>query len=243
MKIVALGVGEASDPALPNSSMLVEAQGFRVLIDCGHSVPSEIWRRLPDPDAIDVICFTHHHPDHCFGLVPLLIRFADSGRTRPLGIFSTSVGLDRLKRLCELGFAPPDALRSFAIAWNDLLSVRQIGPFGVEVAETSHAIANNAIRLEADGIRFAYSGDGRPTEAARALYRTSRLLFHECYVVEKDPDILIHSDLATVRGIEGPERIGIYHLRQDQRSLAIDAVAGDPTLFVMEPGDEIELRP
>ena len=241
MQITVLGVGEASDPAERNAAALVASADYRLLIDCGHSVPPELWRRCPDPDSIDSIIFTHHHPDHCFGLVPWLISLADDGRRKPLEIITTPLGIDHLKRLCEIGMVPHDAMSPFPISWSDISGRDRVGPFVLACARTCHSVPNHAIRLEADGARFAYSGDGRPTAESRELFSNVDLLFHECYMAQDAPDMRHHADLVTVRSIAAPAQIGIYHIRKDQRQLAIARLAGDPRLFVAQCGSQFRL--
>ena len=167
MHITVLGVGEASDPKESNSSVVVESGGHRVLIDCGHSIPPVLWRRFSDPDAIDTIVFTHHHPDHCFGLVPWMISLADGGRQKPLSIVTTGWGIGHLKQLCNLGMVPHGRSSPFPIHWDERNRNGKIGPFTVSRARTKHSIVNSAILLEADGALFGYSGDGQPTAESR----------------------------------------------------------------------------
>lgn len=241
MQITVLGVGEAADPAEGNAAVVVASGNYRLLVDCGHSVPPALWRRYPDPDAIDGVIFTHHHPDHCFGLVPWLISLADDRRRKPLEIVTTASGIEHLKRLCEVGMVPHDSTSPFPIIWRDAAQLDRIGPFALARARTCHSLINHAIRLAADGARFAYSGDGRPTAQARALYSDADLLLHESYMADDAPDTRYHADLATVRGIAGPPRIGVYHIRKDQRPLAIARLAGDRRLFVAERDSEFRL--
>ena len=82
------GVGEVFDPDEPHSSTLVEAYGFTLLVDCGHSV-RVLWRRHMHPDQIDAIYLIHHHADGVLGLVPRLDRFGFDGRRRRLAIHTT----------------------------------------------------------------------------------------------------------------------------------------------------------
>jgi ribonuclease BN (tRNA processing enzyme) len=241
MLITVLGVGEASDPTESNASVVVASGGYRLLIDCGHSVPPTLWRRFPNPDSIDALIFTHHHPDHCFGLVPWLISLAGDGRDKPLEIVTTASGIDRLKRLCEIGMVPHDSKSPFPIHWRDIAELDRMGPCAVGCARTSHSMINHAIQLRADGARFAYSGDGRPTEESRALFAEADLLLHECYMAVNAPDMAYHADLATVRSIAGPPRIGVYHIRKDQRLLAIAELSGDPRVFVVRGDSEFQL--
>jgi ribonuclease BN (tRNA processing enzyme) len=238
VQISVLGVGEASDPDHPNSSVTVASGGYRLLIDCGHSVPPVLWRRFPDPETIDALIFTHHHPDHCFGLVPWLISLADDGRRRPLPIVTTLAGMEHLKRLCEIGMVAHDSKSPFPIEWLNGAETDKLGPFSIRRAPTTHSVVNHAIRLSVGDKRFAFSGDGKPTAESRALVADATLLLQECYMAQA-PDMKYHADIPTVRGIAGPPRIGLYHIRKDQRLPVTAELAGDSRLFVVQAGDEL----
>lgn len=237
MQVTVIGVGEASDPAFPNASLLVEAGGFGLLVDCGHSVPPSLWRLAPEPDRIGAVYLTHHHPDHCFGLVPVLIRWQDDGRTAPLEIVTTRWGEGHIQRLCRAGLLDPAGLR-FRVTFRDSRRTDAIGPFAVQVARTRHAIVNHAIRLAHGQRVLACSGDGRPTASALTLYRDSDLLFHECYLAEGDPPH--HVDFAgLLAAAEGARRVAVTHVRADQRAEVARRVASSPGLLLPEPGDLI----
>lgn len=239
--ITAVGVGEAFDSDFGNSSMLVEAEGFALLIDCGFSAVSLLWAQRPDVDAIDAIYFTHHHPDHVLGVVPLLDRWNSKGRRAPVTLLSTPEGLDHLRRLFATTYVPVDARSPFPVHFAVAAEQAEIGPFRMMVASTAHSIANHAVRLERAGRRFAYSGDGRPTAASRALYAEADLLLHECYSIASLPETASHCDLATARAISGPGRVGLYHVERGSRDPLTRAIAGDDRLFVVEPGAKLSL--
>lgn len=241
MRVTVLGVGEASDPAFPNTSVLVEAAGFTLLVDCGHSVPPQLWRLAPEPDRIGAVYLTHHHPDHCFGLVPVLIRWHDDGRTAPLEIVTTRWGQGHVRRLCRLGMLDLDRL-SYPVGFRDSREVEAIGPFAAAFARTRHAAPNHAIRLEHGGRVLACSGDGRPTPAALALYHGADLLIHECYMAEADGPLRYHIDFAgLLAASDGAGRVAITHVRADQRAEVARRVAADPRLLLPEPGDVLEV--
>ncbi|MDE2611677.1 MAG: MBL fold metallo-hydrolase, partial [Burkholderiales bacterium] len=73
-----------ADREVTGSCHLLEAQGKRVLIDCGMYQGS---RDLDDenaeafgfdPKSIDVLLLTHAHLDHC-GRIPLLVKRGFTG--------------------------------------------------------------------------------------------------------------------------------------------------------------------
>lgn len=237
MRITLLGVGEAFDPTEPNSSALVEQDGFTLLIDCGHSVVDRLWRARANPEAVDAVIITHHHADHVLGLPPVLNRWSWEGRQKPLLILTTQTGSEQIRGFLELLRIETD----FPLRYADPADTPNLGPFRLAVAPTQHAVPNRALRLESEGRRFAWSGDGRPTDAARALYSECDLLMHECFEPEVAPNLPTHCDLPTVRSIEGPGRIGLYHVREGCRGLMRDAVAADPRLFVPDTGDVLDL--
>ncbi|ALG73064.1 hypothetical protein VY88_14165 [Azospirillum thiophilum] len=246
MDIQVLGVGEAADPSFANSSLIVAAGGFRLMIDCGHSVPPVLWREMPDPDAIDALYFTHHHPDHCFGLVPALIRWTDDRRSKPLDIVTTAGGWKQLALLFQAGATDPDRSLSFPLRWVETPEDGTLGPFRLRTAPTRHSMPNRAIRLEAGGVAFAYSGDGRATPESEALFRGADLLFHECLTVEADPTQPFHA--AHGQLADYPTRLGVramrlYHVRMGERERLAAACAADPRVLLARPGERIVLTP
>lgn len=234
--VTLIGVGEAFDPFEPNSSALVEAHGFTLLIDCGHSVATALWRRGLEPDAIDAIYLTHHHADHVLGLVPLLDRFGFAGRRRKLDIHTTRWGISHLRKLFEVGFVRLDDKSPFPLEFHVAGAGQDIGPFAVGLAPTVHAVATHAILLGADGRHFAYSGDGRPTPEALALYRQADVLMHECYASAPERNTPYHADLPMVAAIAGPQRIGLYHVGTSMHEEVRRKIAGDSRLFMAETG-------
>lgn len=239
MDILVLGVGEAADPDFPNASVVACHDGFRLLIDCGHSVPAPLWGALPGPDAIDAVYLTHPHPDHMFGLVPVLIEWTDRGRRAPLTVVAGPDVRAQLGLLFAAAGLDPYRALSFPLRWLGLEEAGRIGPFEAAFAPTLHAAPNHAIRLQAGGRRFAYSGDGRPTPESAALFRGADLLFHECYTLRPEPGRFHHADLATVERVAaeaGAAAVRLHHLRKDQRGAVADALAGHPRIALAEPG-------
>lgn len=237
MRIEWLGVGEAFDAEQPNSSVLIEYEGFCLQIDCGHSVVPRLWRARTDPDAVDAVYFTHHHADHVLGLPSLVNRWHYEGRRKALQIVTTPAGIAQVQALIALMDVEPP----YALHYKVAEEIKHIGPFAIAIAPTQHPTPNFAIRLQAGGHRMAYSGDGRPTPESLALYVESDLLLHECFEPEPVPENPYHCDLPTARAIVGPGRIGLYHIRAGQRGAMRQKVAGDPRLFVPEAGQALNL--
>lgn len=231
MRITVLGVGEAFDPDQPNSAASVEQDGFTLLIDCGHSAVAPVWRATTDPDRVDALYLTHRHLDHVLGVPAALHRWDHGGRRKPLLVVATDPVIELVERMLALLDVEPD----YPIRY--LAQPPTIGPFASSYAPMIHSAPVHAIRLD----HFVWSGDGRPTPELKALAADADLLMQECWSPTAAPDAQYHCDLPTARAIQGPSRIGLYHVKAGARPALRAAIAGDARLFVPEPGDVIEL--
>ncbi|MCC9624449.1 ribonuclease Z [Thalassospira sp. MA62] len=259
MEITLLGTGAAHDPVLTNASGLVRVGGLCLLIDCGFSAVRPLQHAVPNPDGIDGVLMTHHHPDHVFGLVPLIDHWSDIGRRKPLLIATTQAGIDQIKALIILAFGPKWQPK-FQIDWHlvpDQLVLPVAAPTGltgdqdrgrqdivIGFAKTDHTSPNHALRIDFEGKSFAYSGDGAPTKAAMALYHGVDFLMQECFVA--DPERLSpgHCDLPSCVALKQAcqiKRMGLYHIHPDEKSAVANGVAGQAAITVPAQGSIIHL--
>ncbi len=64
----------------------ISCKGRTLLLDCGEGTQVALHRWGVNPMRIDLICLTHYHGDHIFGLPGLLQSMGTLGRTAPLTI-------------------------------------------------------------------------------------------------------------------------------------------------------------
>jgi ribonuclease BN (tRNA processing enzyme) len=163
MKVTVLGCsGSVPGPDSPASGYLVEAEGYKLLVDLGNGAFGAL-QRYANPDDIDAIIVTHLHADHCIDLTAYIValRYGGAGY-RSLGpegripLVGPSGTRDRLEAaydplarklgLHELfGFSTP--------------STGELGPFGVSYAPMNHPTPTWAVRLTYNDRSFVYSAD------------------------------------------------------------------------------------
>ncbi|MDO5732251.1 MAG: MBL fold metallo-hydrolase, partial [Eubacteriales bacterium] len=102
--------GSGGAMPLPNralSSCLVSCYGRKILLDCGEGTQVSMRSLHAGFKDLDLICITHRHGDHIYGLPGLLATMANSLRQRPLLILSIrgmAPYLEGLLRSCHLSF-------------------------------------------------------------------------------------------------------------------------------------------
>ncbi len=172
LTFTALGVGDAFARAYYSSSLLVEAEGRRLLVDCPHPIRKMMAEAegAPDVPDVDAVVLTHLHADHVSGLegfayfnhfvlrrrTPLLAHPEVAGPLWP-GHLETS--------MAEL--IAPDASKLPRLGFSDYFdwlplgegAAVEHGPFRVECRRTIHHIPTTALRITAGGRTLGYSAD------------------------------------------------------------------------------------
>ncbi len=254
IEVVFLGVGEAFDENLPNTSVLVRCgeKNSRVtlLLDCGFTATQQFWREEPDRDRLDGVWISHFHGDHFFGVPALLVRFWLEGRTKAL-TFLGQEGIDQIIRK-SLDLAYPGMYKklTFPLRFLEVEPKKDIEAFGLhfKAAENGHSQRDLALRIEAKGTSIYYSGDGRPTAEGMALAKGSQLIIQESF--EMETGSLGHG---TVKGsIEmarkcGATHLALVHIKREVRSEVIaklktfQGLEESLNIMVPEPGTKVIL--
>jgi ribonuclease BN (tRNA processing enzyme) len=243
--IVVLGCGEAFDESLPNTSLLVRTASAKILLDCGYSVPQQVWRTESDPNAIDLVYISHAHADHLFGLPALLGRMWEDGRTKPLVVMSQPEVLEKAAYVMELGYPTLRARFQYPIEFRAVSPADHVEFESItfRFAETHHSVSNLAVRLDFDGHSMCYSGDGDRTPASCALFEGSDLVFHEAFGFERSP---VHGEITDVLAMgrrHNVKKLALMHVRRNvrrERTRLFEAMlAAEVRCVLPSPGDAL----
>ena len=175
MRIKFIGVGEAFDEDLSNTSIRVRKEGnagkSSILLDCGFTAPPPFWKSCPHQDDLDAIWISHFHGDHFFGLPALLTRFQEMGRAKPLLILGQHP-IDRVvPQIVELAY--PSILSKFTydIRFLTIEPGETVEAAGVtwRCALNGHCQKCLAVRIDSGGKSIFYSGDGPGTDESLDL--------------------------------------------------------------------------
>ena len=182
MRVIFLGVGEACDETLPNNSHILISK-TKLLLDCGYSIPQQLWKYNPDPDFLDAIYISHPHADHYFGLPAYLIRLNQDGRKKAMAIICSKELIVKIKSLLECGYKGSAAKYNYKISFLEAKKNKKIrlNELVMEFAPTIHPVNNLAVKIANGKKALCYSGDGMFVDSTERMYRNADLVIHEAF--------------------------------------------------------------
>jgi len=252
MEITFLGVGEAFDEEIPNTSMLIRIEiaeePLTVLLDCGYSVPPRFWLQALQPDTLDCIWISHFHADHAFGLPALLVRFWEEKRKKDL-CFLGQKGIEIFVLKClDLAYPNFYPRLGFALRFEEVEPEKPLMAFGLSwsTAVNDHPQRDLALRMEGQGKSLFYSGDGRPTSETSTLAKGVDLIVHEAFHLFKD--IPGHGTIAgsvEMALVCRAKRLALVHIQRNVRRERFEEIrelaksVQELKVLIPEPGDRI----
>jgi ribonuclease BN (tRNA processing enzyme) len=185
--------GSFPGPDSPASCYLVEAEGFRLVIDLGSGALGTL-QRYAGLGEIDAVCVSHLHADHCLDLCDFSVarRFAPDGPKPPIPVYGppqTALRLGRALGADPVADAGPagDPLHGLTELFSFTTLAEgtiEIGPLRVTAARMNHPVVTFGLRLEHAGRSLAYSADTGQTDALAGLARDADVLLCEASFTE-----------------------------------------------------------
>jgi ribonuclease BN (tRNA processing enzyme) len=171
------------------SAYLVEAGGWRILLDCGAGTLPGLRRFRVDPATLDLVLLTHLHGDHVAGLPVIFHAYQHlTPRSRPLRVAGPPGIRGRVESIYRTFYPPvPGAVRRFRVEYRTLPAGRAFQPDGLEGVEVhpfrvrhQSRRQNFGYRLELMGKRLVYTGDTGWFARLAEHVRGADLLLCEC---------------------------------------------------------------
>jgi ribonuclease BN (tRNA processing enzyme) len=243
MRFTTLGTGTvALTPGRSCAGYLAEADGLRLLIDCGSGIVRRLAERRNEWQTITHVALTHFHIDH-HGDLPTLIFAWKYGmlpaRSEPLEIIGpvgTSALIDRLAAAYgEWLKAPGFAVTVREITPADVLEL----PGGVTLSclPVPHTPESVAYSVARDGRRVVFTGDTGPSAELAAWARGCDLLVAECSLPAGMgiPEHLTPEQCGELAAGAQPGHLALTHFyppveRVDIRELVARSFSGPVTL-------------
>jgi ribonuclease BN (tRNA processing enzyme) len=216
MKMTVLGcAGSVPGPDSPASGYLLEADGYRLVLDMGHGTFGTL-QRYVHPAAVDAIVVTHLHADHCIDLTAYIVAlrygtdgYRTSGPDGRIPLIGPAGTRDRLEAAYDpyarkLGL---HELFGFATPVDGL----ELGPFVLSFAEMNHPVPTTAVRLTSGDRSLVYSADTGESEELVTLAHGADVLLCEASV-GPDEEFVPNLHLTGRQAGEHAHRAGVERL-------------------------------
>jgi ribonuclease BN (tRNA processing enzyme) len=172
------------------SSYLVEADGFRLLIDMGNGALGELQRHCGLYD-LDAVLLSHLHPDHfmdmCGYFVARYYRF-EGGRPDRIPVYGPEDTERRL--IAAYDDVPSEKSMSEVFDFHTLVPGSfEIGPFTVRADRVCHPVEAYGFRIEHRGKALTYSGDTGVCDGLNGLAQGADLFLCEASFTHGKEDI------------------------------------------------------
>ncbi len=223
------------------SCYLLEAEGFRLVIDLGNGALGPLQRYAGIGD-IDAICLSHLHRDHCVdvGVYAIARHYHPGGELPPIPVYGPENTVGSLAPAAGLD----DGELTNRFTFGRLSAGRmEIGPFEITTARMNHPAETFGFRVLHDGWTVAYSADTGESGALIALARDADLLLCEAAYLDvpgNKPGVHLNGRQAAEHAAKaGVGELVLTHLvawNDPQRSLAEAAGAFDGPLSLAAPG-------
>ncbi len=220
MKLTVIGCsGSVPGPDSPASGYLVEAEGYRLLVDLGHGAFGAL-QRYCTPADVDAIVISHLHADHCIDLTAYIValRYGGDGyglrgpeRRIPL------IGVPGTRDRLEAAYDP----LARKLGLHELFSFTtptagELGPFAMSYAVVNHPTPTNAIRIAYQDRALVYSADTGESPALVELAQGADVLLCEASVGRDEelvPDLHLTGRMAGEHADKaGVDRLIVTHV-------------------------------
>lgn len=251
MRLTVVGcAGSFPGPEAPCSAYLVEADGFRLLVDFGTGSLGAL-QRYADMNSLDAVMLSHLHADHILDACSYVVarRYAPGAPLPRIPVYGPTGVAERLAKAYDGGDGGGDSLDDVYQFHTLRPGTAEIGPLRITVDRVNHPVETYGMRLEHNGRALAYSADTGPCEALTTLAAGAELFLCEASYLEScenPPDLHLTGKEAGEHATKaGVRKLLLTHLVQawgnEARTVEEAAGAYHGPIEVVRPGSSYQL--
>ena len=249
MRLTVVGcTGSLPGPESAASCYLLEAEGFRLVVELGNGALGPLQKYIGLFD-VDAVCLSHLHADHCVDLYSYAIArtYSPAGLQRVIPVYGPAGARERIALIHgaeEDAYGLIERFRFETLATGSF----SIGPFDVTAVHVNHPVETFGFRFSYGGRTIAYTGDTGETDAVTQLARGCDVFLCEAAFLDRPglpPDL--HLTARQAAGYAARSDVGelvLTHLQPwtgADDALAEAAAVFDGKLAAAVPGQVLNL--
>jgi len=218
------------------SSILVESDGVKVLVDCGPDLRQQLLAARTN--TLDAVILTHTHGDHCHGLDELRPVAAALGGAVP--VYGRTEDLEELRTRFGYAFAQTDFYRPI-VEGREIGDEQRFGNATLRVVDQPHGGPTSlGLRFDEGQRSVAYAIDFNDlTSEMAALYEGADMWIADCLTRSPHPT---HAHLDGVLGWARDLRVGRLYLTHMGNGLDYQALVRELPDWAAPAHDELEIE-
>ncbi|SFE12836.1 Ribonuclease BN, tRNA processing enzyme [Paenibacillus algorifonticola] len=215
MNIQMIGTGSAFAKKYDNNNALIEVPGFKLLVDCGITLPKALHETNRSFDELDAVLISHIHGDHVGGLEEYAFQMMFLYGKKPVLYIASSL-VEPLWEQTLRGGLTQGPLQSI----DDFFEVRRLEE-GVEhelhpgltvrLLQTEHIVGKNSYSFIFNQ-HFFYSADMKFSQALleQLVENGVNTIFHDCQLIAPG---VVHACLDELLTLPEPlqEKVWLMH--------------------------------
>lgn len=177
MKVTVIGFwGGYPGPNEASSGYLFESEGFRLLVDCGSGVLSQLQNKIT-LDELDAVILSHYHADHIADIGPLQYAkltssFINPNEHKVLPIYGHTLDKEAFNKLTHR-----NSTKGIAYSVD---KQQKIGPFTIDFLKTTHPVDCFAMRITDGKAVVVYTADSSYQQSFIEFSKDADFLISEC---------------------------------------------------------------
>lgn len=186
MKLFILGTsGAVSHKERDNTSLLLESNGYYLLIDTPGSLFFKLKKLDINPFKVNNIFLTHTHPDHIYGIISFIhSRMYDKSYINILGHDSTLKFLKQLLTLFKLNRENFPAINYYSLQPGENICLETLPGLKLKAITVKHTPQSLGIKVNWKDKNLLFSSDTAECPQLKAEIGNIELLIHDCFAPE-----------------------------------------------------------
>ncbi|HZO92074.1 MAG TPA: MBL fold metallo-hydrolase [Chthonomonadaceae bacterium] len=196
MQLTWNGTGSAWSRLFGNASAVLEADGQRLLIDCGHTVPGRLQQMGLSLRDMDAVFISHLHGDHIYGLEEWGFRSYLQWKIKPRLLIAENllhpiwrnVFSGTMAQVCDQSCHLRDYFTVLPLQIDQPLT---LGPWTLAAHPVRHVphAPCYGLKVRAEGVSLGFTCDSL-ADADPWFYEDTELVFHDCSFAPYFPETI-----------------------------------------------------